>query len=105
MGTTTYSGTREETVTKDREKLQEPPFYKVLLHNDDYTSMDFVVMILEMIFGKSTEEATAIMLNVHHQGKGVAGTYTREIGETKVTEVHQLSRKNQFPLRASLERA
>ncbi|WP_417915758.1 ATP-dependent Clp protease adapter ClpS [Candidatus Electronema sp. JC] len=105
MGTTTCSGTREETLTRDREKLQEPPYYKVLLHNDDYTTMDFVVMILEMIFGKSTEEATAIMLNVHHQGQGVAGVYTREIGETKVAEVHQLARKNQFPLRCSLERA
>ncbi len=105
MSTTTYSGTKEETLLKDREKLQEPPFYKVLLHNDDYTTMDFVVMILEMIFGKSTEEATAIMLNVHHQGCGVAGIYTREIGETKVAEVHQLARQNEYPLRCSLERA
>jgi len=92
-------------LTRDREKLQEPPRYKVLLHNDDYTTMDFVVMILEVIFGKDTAEATAIMLTVHHQGQGVAGVYTREIGETKVAEVHQLARKNQFPLKCSLERA
>ncbi|CAK8712897.1 ATP-dependent Clp protease adapter protein ClpS [Candidatus Electronema halotolerans] len=104
MGTT-LSGTREETAVKDREKLQEPPLYKVLLHNDDYTTMDFVVMILEVIFAKDTAEATAIMLNVHHQGRGVAGVYPREIGETKVAEVHQLARKNQFPLKCSLERA
>jgi ATP-dependent Clp protease adaptor protein ClpS len=104
MGST-LSGTREETLTKDRERLQEPPLYKVILHNDDYTTMDFVVMILELIFGKDTAEATAIMLNVHHQGRGVAGVYSREIGETKVAEVHQLARKNQFPLKCSLERA
>lgn len=104
MGST-LSGTREETLTKDRERLQEPPLYKVILHNDDYTTMDFVVMILELIFGKDTAEATAIMLNVHHQGRGVAGVYSREIGETKVAEVHQLAKKNQFPLKCSLERA
>ncbi|CAK8713008.1 ATP-dependent Clp protease adapter ClpS [Desulfobulbus sp. F1] len=101
----THSGTKEETVVKERIKLQEPPQYKVLLHNDDYTTMDFVVMILELIFSKNTAEATAIMLSVHHQGRGVAGIYTREIGETKVAEVHQLARKNQYPLKCSLERA
>lgn len=94
---------REETLTRDREELQEPPLYKVLLHNDDYTTMDFVVMILEEIFHKSTEDATRIMLNVHHQGQGIAGIFTREIGETKVAAVHRLARKNQFPLRCSLE--
>jgi ATP-dependent Clp protease adaptor protein ClpS len=104
MSTTTHSGTREETLVKDRERLTEPPLYKVLLHNDDYTTMDFVVMILVTIFGKDTEEATTIMLNVHQQGCGVAGVYSREIGETKVAEVHQLARKNQYPLKCSLER-
>ncbi len=92
-----------ETLTDDREELQEPPLYKVLLHNDDYTTMDFVVMILEEIFKKSTDEATQIMLNVHHQGQGIAGVYTREIGETKVAAVHRLARKNQYPLKCSLE--
>ncbi len=101
----TQSGNREEALTRDREKLQEPPLYKVLLHNDDYTTMDFVVMILENIFGKDTEEATEIMLNVHHKGCGIAGVYSREIGETKVSRVHQLARKNQFPLKCSLEKA
>ena len=94
---------QEGTLLRDREELQEPPLYKVILHNDDYTTMDFVVMILEEIFHKSTEEATRIMLNVHHQGRGVAGIYTREIGETKVATVHRLARKNQFPLKCSLE--
>lgn len=92
-------------MVRDRERLQEPFLYKVLLHNDDYTTMDFVVMILETIFGKETAEATAIMLSVHNQGLGVAGIYPREIGETKVAEVHQTARRSQFPLRCSLERA
>jgi ATP-dependent Clp protease adaptor protein ClpS len=101
----TNNENKEESLTKDREELQEPPLYKVLLHNDDYTTMDFVVMVLETVFGKSTEEATSIMLNVHQQGFGVAGVYTREIGETKVAVVHRISRKNQFPLKCSLEKA
>ncbi|BCO07898.1 ATP-dependent Clp protease adapter protein ClpS [Desulfolithobacter dissulfuricans] len=96
---------QEETLTRNQEELQEPPLYKVLLHNDDYTTMDFVVMILQSVFGKDTAEATRIMLNVHHQGVGVAGIYTREIGETKIAVVHQMARKNQFPLKCSLEKA
>ncbi len=94
---------QDDVLTRDREELREPRLYKVLLHNDDYTTMDFVVMILEEIFHKSTEEATRIMLNVHHRGVGVAGVYTREIGETKVALVHRLARKNQYPLKCSLE--
>ncbi len=104
MGTT-KTGHKEDILTKDREEVPEPPMYKVLLHNDDYTTMDFVIMILESIFGKDTTEATKIMLNVHHKGYGVAGVYTREIGETKVAMVHRMSRKNQFPLKCSLEKA
>ena len=101
----TDSSHREEILTRDKKDFQEPPLYKVLLHNDDYTTMEFVVMVLETIFGKDTSEATTIMLNVHHQGMGVAGVYSREIGETKVSEVHQTARKNQFPLKCSLEKA
>jgi ATP-dependent Clp protease adaptor protein ClpS len=101
----TDSGHREEILTKDKKDLQEPPLYKVLLHNDDYTTMEFVVMVLETIFSKDTSEATTIMLNIHHQGMGVAGVFSREIGETKVSEVHQTARKNQFPLKCSLEKA
>lgn len=96
--------TRETIQQKDKTELQEPPLYKVLLHNDDYTTMDFVVMVLETVFHKDTGEATRIMLNVHHQGLGVAGVYTREIGETKVAIVHDMARKNQFPLKCSLEK-
>jgi ATP-dependent Clp protease adaptor protein ClpS len=100
----TKSGNQEETLTRNREELREPPLFKVLLHNDDYTTMDFVVTVLEKVFGKDTTEATRIMLNVHHQGHGVAGIYTREIGETKVAVVHRMARKNQFPLKCSLEK-
>ena len=89
--------------TTDREALQEPPLYKVLLHNDDYTTMEFVVMVLVTVFAKNSDEATRIMLNVHHQGIGIAGVYTREVAETKVAIVHRLARRHQFPLRCTLE--
>jgi len=95
---------QEKIETSDRETVQEPPQYKVLLHNDDYTTMDFVVMVLQTVFHKNTEEATQIMLNVHHQGIGIAGVYTREIAETKVETVHQMAKQHQFPLRCSLEK-
>lgn len=95
---------QEDTYKKDKTELQEPPLYKVLLHNDDYTTMEFVIMILETVFNKDTGEATRIMLNVHHQGLGIAGVYTREIGETKIAVVHDMARKNQFPLKCSLEK-
>ena len=95
---------QEKRTTSDREAVQEPPQYKVLLHNDDYTTMDFVVMILQTVFLKNTEEATRIMLNVHHQGIGIAGIYTREIAETKVAIVHQMAKQHQFPLRCSMEK-
>ena len=94
----------EKTQSRDQDALQEPPLYKVLLHNDDYTTMDFVVMVLQTVFHKNTEEATRIMLNVHHQGIGIAGIYTREIAETKVAIVHQMAKQHQFPLRCSLEK-
>ena len=90
-------------VTRRKTDLKEPPLYKVLLHNDDYTSMEFVVSILENVFRKSTPEATKIMFDVHQQGIGVAGIYTREICETKILTVHGLARKNDFPLRCSME--
>ncbi|MBP8037051.1 MAG: ATP-dependent Clp protease adapter ClpS [Desulfobulbus sp.] len=89
--------------TTDREALQEPPLYKVLLHNDDYTTMEFVVMVLVTVFAKNSDEATRIMLNVHHQGIGIAGVYTREVAETKVAIVHRLARRHQFPLKCTLE--
>lgn len=90
---------------KERIEVQEPPLYKALLHNDDYTSMEFVVTILENIFHKSHAEATRIMLNVHEKGIGIAGIFTKEICETKIAIVHELARKHEFPLRCSMEKA
>ena len=94
---------QEKIETTDRESVQEPPLYKVLLHNDDYTTMEFVISILENVFQKSTPDATKIMLNVHHEGVGVAGVYTKEICETKINLVHHLAKKHEFPLRCSME--
>jgi ATP-dependent Clp protease adaptor protein ClpS len=90
-------------VTKTKKKLKKPPLYKVLLHNDDYTSMEFVVYILQTVFHKSEPDAVRIMLAVHQQGVGVAGVYTYEIGEAKVDTVTQLARANEFPLLCTLE--
>ena len=94
-----------QVLTEQRQKLQEPALFKVILHNDDYTTMEFVVMILESVFRKNSLEATRIMLNVHQQGIGIAGVYTREVAETKVAIVHDLAGKNEYPLKCSLERA
>ena len=92
------------TATDQKPEVREPPLYKVLLHNDDYTSMEFVVLVLEKVFSKSIPEATRIMLNVHHQGIGVAGVYPKEVAETKVAIVHDLAQKNEYPLRCSMEK-
>ena len=85
-------------------ELAEPPLYRVLLLNDDYTTMDFVVEVLRLVFHKSEEEATRIMLNVHHQGVGVCGSYPMEIAETKVDQVDSLARERGFPLKCTMER-
>jgi ATP-dependent Clp protease adaptor protein ClpS len=85
------------------QELDEPPMYKVLLYNDDYTTMDFVVWILRDIFHKSSSEATRIMLNVHYNGFGICGYYTGEIAETKVRAVHMSAKEAGFPLKASME--
>ena len=99
-----FQDEREEgVVTETRKKLKQPPLYKVLLHNDDYTTREFVVLILQAIFHKSETEATQIMLHVHHNGVGVAGVYPHEIAETKVEKVTVLARKYEFPLRCTLE--
>lgn len=93
----------EETARETR--LKRPPLYKVLLHNDDFTSMEFVVFILQTIFGRSDAEAVQIMLNVHTQGLGVAGIYTYEIAEMKVAKVTSTAQANEFPLLCTLEEA
>jgi len=96
--------TGQNTQEKARQELKKPPLYRVFLLNDDYTTMDFVVSVLEKVFHKSTVEATQIMLHVHKNGKGLAGTYTREIAETKVGTVHTLAREREFPLKCSMEK-
>jgi len=83
--------------------LKYPKRYKVLILNDDYTSMDFVIDVLMSIFHKSFQEAEAIMLEVHKKDKGVCGIYTHEIAQTKVMQVHKKARENGFPLRAEME--
>lgn len=103
MSTEHDSGT--ETITKDRTRVEHPKQYKVLLLNDDYTPMDFVVSILESIFQKSPPEAVKIMLAVHHQGVGVCGTYAKQIAETKVHLVHEQARAHGHPLKCSMEEA
>ena len=89
--------------TQSKEKLQRPPLYKVLLHNDNYTSMEFVVFILRTIFGKNELDATQIMLNVHRQGIGLAGVYTYEIAEMKVAKVTKTAQEYEFPLLCTME--
>lgn len=89
--------------TQEKQKLKKPPLYKVLLHNDNYTTMEFVVYVLMSVFHHSEIEAIRIMLQVHNQGVGVAGVYTREIAETKVNRVTTLAREFEYPLMCSME--
>ena len=103
-GTPGIDGAAEaDLLIEDDVDLREPPMYKVILLNDDYTTMEFVVFILENVFHRSREEAEGIMLRVHKSGKGSAGTYTKEVAETKVAIVHSLAKKNEFPLKCLLE--
>ena len=90
--------------TRTRPKTKKPSQYKVLLLNDDYTPMEFVVHVLERFFQKTREEATRIMLHVHRRGVGVCGVYTYEVAETKVTQVMDLARQNQHPLQCTIEK-
>ncbi len=90
-------------VLTSKPKLKRPPMYKVVLLNDDYTPMDFVVEILEMFFSMSREKATHVMLTVHVHGKAVCGIYTRDIAETKAAQVNQYARENQHPLLCEIE--
>src|SRR5512135_3777884 len=100
------SGSRPgaELEVKERQKTERPHLYKVFLLNDDYTTMDFVVHVLESVFRKNIVEATRIMLHVHKRGKGLAGVYARDIAETKVSEVHGLARDHEYPLRCEMEK-
>src|SRR5688500_11195962 len=95
------SDTGVVTETRKKEKLKKPQLYKVLLHNDNYTTMEFVIAVLREIFRKSEADSVTIMLHVHRTGVGVAGVYTFEIAETKIRETEKLARENEFPLKLS----
>lgn len=93
------TGTLQET----EKKLARPPLYRVIIHNDDYTTMEFVVYVLVTIFHHSEQRAMALMLDVHNKGAGEAGTFTREIAETKIAKVTALARSNEYPLLCTME--
>jgi len=90
---------------KNDQEIREPKMYRVILHNDDYSTMDFVIEVLISIFHKPAADATRIMLDVHKKGMGICGVYTYDIAETRVARVHQLAKKREFPLKCSLEEA
>jgi len=94
----------EGVATATRKSVERPPRYKVILHNDDYTPMEFVVSILESIFAKGPSEATQIMLAIHNSGLGVAGVYVLDIAETKLAQVHREAERRGYPLRAGVEK-
>lgn len=90
-------------VLDERTRTKKPPMYKVLLHNDDYTTREFVVWVLQSVFHKDESDAVAIMSQVHNHGVGIAGVYTFEVAETKVTKTMSLAKAQQFPLQLSIE--
>ncbi len=96
-------GFEEDVATESEERLKKPPLYRVLLHNDDFTTMEFVVLVLETVFQKTDSEAVRIMLNVHNDGVGVAGVYTYEVAEMKCERVTQMARAQEYPLLCTLE--
>ncbi|HVE73335.1 MAG TPA: ATP-dependent Clp protease adaptor ClpS [Thermoanaerobaculia bacterium] len=97
------AGFEEAAVAESREKVEEPPLFKVLLHNDDFTTMEFVVWVLASVFNMPEEQAIQVMLNVHLRGLGVAGIYTYEVAETKVDKATALAREQEFPLLVTME--
>jgi ATP-dependent Clp protease adaptor protein ClpS len=99
------SKTKTRSKEKAVEKIKEPEDYRVILLNDDYTTMDFVVMVLVDIFDKNLEDANRIMLDVHEKGKGIVGQYPWDIAATKAEQVHELARENEFPLKCIVEPA
>jgi ATP-dependent Clp protease adaptor protein ClpS len=104
-GSNEQSGQREDLVLDERRKAKRPRLYKVLLHNDDFTTMDFVIDVLVRYFHKTMAEATRIMLEVHHHGLGVAGIFTYEVAETKVAQVTAEARQEGMPLRCTVDPA
>ena len=96
---------QEDAGVQEKTRLQEPKLYRVILHNDHYTTMDFVVKVIVTVFHKPAAEATKIMLDVHKKGRGVVGVFSYDIAATKVSQVHEMARQSEFPLRASCEEA
>lgn len=94
-----------DTIVKDREKTKEPDEFRVILLNDDFTTMEFVVAVLMNVFHKSLTESTHIMLDVHKKGRGTVGSYTYDIAITKINRVHSIARDNGFPLKCIMEKA
>ncbi len=94
---------RGTVLEAEKAKIKPPPLYKVMLLNDDYTPMDFVVVVLQTVFAMSREKATQVMLQVHREGMGVCGTYTREVATAKVEQVINIARKHQHPLQCTME--
>ncbi|MBS1209356.1 MAG: ATP-dependent Clp protease adapter ClpS [Proteobacteria bacterium] len=105
MGAMATRKQHETTLEAERTRLQAPPMFKVLLLNDDYTPMDFVVIVLQKFFGMDREQATRVMLAVHHEGRGVCGTFPRDVAATKVEQVGSFARQNQHPLACVMEEA
>lgn len=94
---------QEQGDTQTREKLDKPPKYKVLIHNDDYTTMEFVIFVLQTVFKHTPAAASRIMLQCHREGVGVAGIFSREVAETRVTQTLDLARENGHPLQCTME--
>ena len=92
-----------ELLNRDEEKLKEPREYMVVLLNDNFTTREFVVAILQLVFHKNPQEAKRIMLNVHHKGRGTVGVYTWDIAQTKVNQVHSIAKQYEFPLKCVVE--
>ncbi|WP_108650407.1 ATP-dependent Clp protease adapter ClpS [Dongshaea marina] len=94
---------KEQQTALGKTKIKPPSLYQVVLNNDDYTPMDFVVQVLQKFFSKDLDDATQIMLTIHYRGKGVCGVYTHDIAETKVAQVNHYARENDYPLLCSME--
>ena len=94
----------EEVLTETRKRLEKPPLYKVLLHNDDFTTMEFVVFVLNKVFKRSEAEAVVIMLKVHNEGVGVAGIYSYEVAKMKADKAMNLARAQEFPFLCTIEK-
>lgn len=95
----------DKTKTRQEEELKEPDQWRVLLLNDDYTSMEFVVAVLVSVFKKGVVEANKIMLDVHKKGRGMVGIYSYDIAATKIKQVHELAKQNEYPLKCTMEKA